>query len=162
MPSGCTTKEDLANPTEFDDEGQRCLIAGKDGSTTELTVGRHAGLVSFTVNEVGLAGTSWIRSGSSSSTPTSTTPLAGQLENNIFGFLSTILYLHAPSSHCGNWRYSRQVPTIRPGYLSEKRAHDHRGTCGGAEGPGVRVATITTSFSVKVDLGYLSCNSQGC
>ena len=54
MPSGCTTKEDLANPTEFDDEGQRCLIAGKDGSTTELTVGRHAGLVSFTVNEVGI------------------------------------------------------------------------------------------------------------
>ena len=43
---GCATKEDLANPTEFDREGQRCLIVGKDGNTTDLTVGRYAGLVS--------------------------------------------------------------------------------------------------------------------
>ncbi|THU77060.1 hypothetical protein K435DRAFT_785161, partial [Dendrothele bispora CBS 962.96] len=51
---GCVTKEDLANPTEFDNEGQRCLIVGKDGNTTDLTVGRYAGLVSFTVNEDGI------------------------------------------------------------------------------------------------------------
>jgi hypothetical protein len=45
---GCATKEDLANPAEFDSEGQRCLIVGKDGNTTDLTVGRYAGMVSFT------------------------------------------------------------------------------------------------------------------
>jgi hypothetical protein len=50
---GCVTEEDLANPTEFDSEGQRCFIVGKDGNTTDLTVGRYAGLVSFTRNEVG-------------------------------------------------------------------------------------------------------------
>ncbi|KAI9456281.1 hypothetical protein BJY52DRAFT_1204836 [Lactarius psammicola] len=51
---GCATKEDLANPTKFDSEGERCLIVGKDGNTTDLTVGRYAGLVSFTFNEVGI------------------------------------------------------------------------------------------------------------
>ena len=49
---GCATKEDLANPAEFDGEGQRCLIVGKDGNTTDLTVGCYAGLVSLTLNEV--------------------------------------------------------------------------------------------------------------
>ncbi|KAI1793920.1 hypothetical protein LXA43DRAFT_182220 [Ganoderma leucocontextum] len=51
---GCATKEDLAHPAEFDSEGQRCLMVGKDGNTTDLTVGRYAGLVSFTQNEVGI------------------------------------------------------------------------------------------------------------
>lgn len=51
---GCATKEDLAHPAEFDSEGQRCLMVGKDGNTTDLTVGRYAGLVSFTRNEVGI------------------------------------------------------------------------------------------------------------
>jgi len=51
---GCATKEDFANPTEFDSEGDRCFIVGKDGNTTELTVGRYAGLVSFTLNDVGI------------------------------------------------------------------------------------------------------------
>ncbi|KAH9927332.1 uncharacterized protein B0H18DRAFT_1084828 [Fomitopsis serialis] len=51
---GCVTKEDLANPAAFDSDGQRCLIVGKDGNTTDLTVGRYAGLVSFVRNEVGL------------------------------------------------------------------------------------------------------------
>ncbi|KAH9039337.1 hypothetical protein EDB85DRAFT_288805 [Lactarius pseudohatsudake] len=50
---GCATEEDLANPTEFDSEGERCFIVGKDGNTTDLTVGRYAGLVSFT-NNVGI------------------------------------------------------------------------------------------------------------
>jgi hypothetical protein len=51
---GCATKEDLAHPAEFDSEGQHCLMVGKDGNTTDLTVGRYAGLVSFTQNEVGI------------------------------------------------------------------------------------------------------------
>ncbi len=51
---GCATKEDLASPAEFDSEGQRCLIVGKDGNTTDLTVGRYAGLVSFVRNEAGI------------------------------------------------------------------------------------------------------------
>ena len=54
---GCATKEDLAHPAEFDSEGQRCLMVGKDGNTTDLTVGRYAGLVSFTQNEVGIEST---------------------------------------------------------------------------------------------------------
>jgi hypothetical protein len=51
---GCVTKEDLANPAEFDSEGQRCLMVGKNGNTTNLTVGRYAGLVSFIRNEAGI------------------------------------------------------------------------------------------------------------
>ncbi|KAH9963592.1 hypothetical protein BC827DRAFT_1281393 [Russula dissimulans] len=48
---GCATKEDLAYPAELDNEGQRCLMVGKDGNTTDLTVGRYAGLLGR--NEVG-------------------------------------------------------------------------------------------------------------
>lgn len=51
---GCTTKEDLAHPAEFDSEGQRCLMVGKDGNTTDLTVGCYAGLVSFTQNKASI------------------------------------------------------------------------------------------------------------
>jgi hypothetical protein len=51
---GCATKEDLATPTEFDSEGEHCYIVGKDGNTTGLTVGRYAGLVSFTRNDGGI------------------------------------------------------------------------------------------------------------
>ncbi|KAI1794500.1 hypothetical protein LXA43DRAFT_107496 [Ganoderma leucocontextum] len=51
---GCATKEDLAVPAEFDNEGERCLMVGKDGNTTDLTVGRYAGLESFTLNAVGV------------------------------------------------------------------------------------------------------------
>ncbi|KAF7969808.1 hypothetical protein HWV62_25924 [Athelia sp. TMB] len=51
---GCATMEELAHPAEFDSEGQHCLIVGKDGSSTDLTVGRYAGLVSFVENEVGV------------------------------------------------------------------------------------------------------------
>lgn len=51
---GCATKEDLAHPAEFDSEGQRCLMVGKNGNTTDLTIGRYAGLVSFAQNEVGI------------------------------------------------------------------------------------------------------------
>ena len=51
---GFATKDDLANPAEVDSEGQRCLIVGKDGNTTDLTVGRYTGLLLFTQNEVGI------------------------------------------------------------------------------------------------------------
>lgn len=50
---GFTTKEDLDNPTEFDSEGVPCFIVGKDGNTTNLTVGCYAGVVTFTLNETG-------------------------------------------------------------------------------------------------------------
>ena len=53
---GCATKEELANLTEFDslNEGRRCLIVGKDGNTTDLTVGRYTGLMSFSRHNVGI------------------------------------------------------------------------------------------------------------
>jgi hypothetical protein len=51
---GCATKEDLAHPAELDREGQPCLMVGKDGNATDLTVGCYAGLVSFTRNKVGI------------------------------------------------------------------------------------------------------------
>jgi hypothetical protein len=51
---GCATKEELAKPEEFDSDGQRCLIVGKDGNTTDVTVERYAGLVSFLLNKVGI------------------------------------------------------------------------------------------------------------
>lgn len=51
---GCATKEDLVNPVEFDRNGQRCLIVGKDGNSTDLTAGCYAGLASFIINEVGV------------------------------------------------------------------------------------------------------------
>ncbi|KAG5644034.1 hypothetical protein DXG03_009186 [Asterophora parasitica] len=42
---GCATKEDPANPIEFIRQGEPCFIVGKDGNTTDLTVGLYAGLV---------------------------------------------------------------------------------------------------------------------
>jgi len=50
---GCTTKEQLDNPTELDGEGEHCFIVGKDGNTTDMTVGRYAGLITFTLNKTG-------------------------------------------------------------------------------------------------------------
>ena len=52
--SGCASKEDLAVPAEFDIQGERCLMVGKDGNATDLTVGRYAGLESFTFNPAGV------------------------------------------------------------------------------------------------------------
>ncbi|KAF8803527.1 hypothetical protein BYT27DRAFT_7235021 [Phlegmacium glaucopus] len=51
---GCATEEELANPTEIDSEGWPYLIVSKDGNTTDLTFGHYAGLVSFTLNKVGI------------------------------------------------------------------------------------------------------------
>ncbi|KAJ3907680.1 hypothetical protein F5879DRAFT_919680 [Lentinula edodes] len=38
---GCATKEDLSHPAESDSEGQHCLMVGKNGNTTDLTIGRY-------------------------------------------------------------------------------------------------------------------------
>ncbi|KAH8110301.1 hypothetical protein DFH11DRAFT_1621957 [Phellopilus nigrolimitatus] len=46
--SGCASKEDLAFPADD------ALLVGKDGNTTDLTVGRYAGLESFTFNAAGV------------------------------------------------------------------------------------------------------------
>jgi hypothetical protein len=35
--SGCASKEDLAVPAEFDNQGERCLMVGKDGNTTSVS-----------------------------------------------------------------------------------------------------------------------------
>jgi hypothetical protein len=51
---GCATEEDLANRAEVDSEGQPDLIVSKNGNTTDLTVGRYAGLMSLTLNKVGI------------------------------------------------------------------------------------------------------------
>lgn len=51
---GCATKEDLDHPTELDAEGDPCFIVGKDGNTTDLTVGIYAGVVTFTLNDTGV------------------------------------------------------------------------------------------------------------
>ena len=51
---GCATREELAVPAEFDNEGERCLMVGKEGNATDLTVGRYSGLEPFTLNEVGV------------------------------------------------------------------------------------------------------------
>ncbi|KAI0282840.1 hypothetical protein BGY98DRAFT_1094158 [Russula aff. rugulosa BPL654] len=51
---GCTTKEDLDNPTELDSEGEPCIIVGKDDNTTDFTVGCYAGVISFTLNDTGV------------------------------------------------------------------------------------------------------------
>lgn len=50
---GCATKEELDNPTEFDSEGEPCFVVGKNGNATDLTIGRYAGVVTFTLNNTG-------------------------------------------------------------------------------------------------------------
>ncbi|KZT09603.1 uncharacterized protein LAESUDRAFT_741859 [Laetiporus sulphureus 93-53] len=56
---GCASKEDLANPADIDSEDKHCIIVGKDGNTTGLTVGIFAGLVSFKKNELGIESTEY-------------------------------------------------------------------------------------------------------
>ena len=41
-------------PAEFDSEGRRCSTVGKDGDTTDFTVRRYSGLVSYTRDDLGL------------------------------------------------------------------------------------------------------------
>ena len=50
----CASPHDLAAPAELDAQGERCLMVGKDGSATGLTVGRYAVLVSFVRDAAGV------------------------------------------------------------------------------------------------------------
>jgi hypothetical protein len=52
--TACASKLGLSTPAEFDSEGRRCLTVGKDGNTTDFTVGRYSGLESHTQNDLGV------------------------------------------------------------------------------------------------------------
>ncbi|EKM48129.1 uncharacterized protein PHACADRAFT_189249 [Phanerochaete carnosa HHB-10118-sp] len=52
--NGCVTLELLAVPDCFDSNGKPCLIVMKDGNTTDLTVGRYAGLEAYLCNSIGV------------------------------------------------------------------------------------------------------------
>jgi hypothetical protein len=52
--NGIVTRELLANPDLFDHEDLSCFIVLKDGSATDLTIGRYAGLESFLCDEGGV------------------------------------------------------------------------------------------------------------
>ena len=51
--TGWVTRERLAKPDYFDSNGESCLIVMKDGNTTDLTVGRYAGLEAYLCDELG-------------------------------------------------------------------------------------------------------------
>jgi hypothetical protein len=78
---GCATKEDLRIPTAIDSKDQQYFVVGKDGSTTDLTIGHFAGLVSFTLNEVGIESVELgiYNSGSKHTEPFSATGDSGSL-----------------------------------------------------------------------------------
>jgi hypothetical protein len=46
-------RECLANPDCFDSNNEPCLIVLKDGGTSDLTVGRYAGLEAYLCNDLG-------------------------------------------------------------------------------------------------------------
>lgn len=50
---GVVTRELLANPECFDENGNPIFIVGKDGNSTGLTVGRYSGLEAYLGNEFG-------------------------------------------------------------------------------------------------------------
>jgi hypothetical protein len=51
---GCVTRELLAVPGCFDSNGEPCLIVMKVGNTTDLTVGRYAGLEAYLCDDLGV------------------------------------------------------------------------------------------------------------
>ncbi|KAL5530946.1 hypothetical protein ACEPAG_3822 [Sanghuangporus baumii] len=51
---GWATSELLANPDTFDSNGEACIIVMKDGQTSDLTVGRYAGLEAYICDELGV------------------------------------------------------------------------------------------------------------
>jgi len=51
--TGWVTRELLANPDCFDPNGEPCLIVMKDGNTSDLTVGKYAGLEAYLCDELG-------------------------------------------------------------------------------------------------------------
>ena len=50
---GVVTPEDLASPGSYDANGDPIFIVGKDGSTTDFTVGRYSGLEAYLCDETG-------------------------------------------------------------------------------------------------------------
>ena len=109
--------EDLANPAEFDSEGQPCLIVGKDGNTTDLTVGRYAGLVSYTLNEVGIESVELgtYNSGAKYAEPFSAKGHSGSLfwqHRNDKAFI--VGQVHSASNKCGST--SNHVTYCTPGW----------------------------------------------
>ncbi|KAJ7634708.1 hypothetical protein FB45DRAFT_865374 [Roridomyces roridus] len=50
----CAGELTLSMPNERDADGRRCLTVGKDGNSTDLTVGRYSGLQSFLRTETGV------------------------------------------------------------------------------------------------------------
>ncbi|KAH9072823.1 hypothetical protein EDB83DRAFT_2568400 [Lactarius deliciosus] len=52
--NGCVMREMLAVPDCFDSNGEPCLIVMKDGNTTDLTVGRYAGLEAYLCDDLGV------------------------------------------------------------------------------------------------------------
>ncbi|KAI6147674.1 hypothetical protein BKA82DRAFT_1003578 [Pisolithus tinctorius] len=52
--NGWVPRELLAHPDCFDNNGEPCLIVMKDGNTTDLTVGRFAGLEAYLCDELGV------------------------------------------------------------------------------------------------------------
>lgn len=51
---GFVPHELLANPDCFDGNGEACLIVMKDGNSSDLTVGRYAGLEAYTADDLGV------------------------------------------------------------------------------------------------------------
>ncbi|KAI0048404.1 hypothetical protein FA95DRAFT_1582210 [Auriscalpium vulgare] len=45
--NGCVTRELLAVPDSFDQKGAACLLVMKNGNSTDLTIGRYAGLEAY-------------------------------------------------------------------------------------------------------------------
>ena len=50
---GWSTLDELTVPKDIDSDHERFIMVAKDGNSTDLTIGRYAGLVSFTENKVG-------------------------------------------------------------------------------------------------------------
>jgi hypothetical protein len=122
---GCATKEDLANPAEFDSEGQRCLIVGKDGNTTDLTVGHYAGLESFTRNEVGIESIELgiYNSGFNNAEPFSAKGDSGSLVWHIKDGKALIFgQLHSGSNKGGST--SNHVTYCTPGWFLLEQIHE--------------------------------------
>ena len=51
---GCVSREHLAAPDCLDSNGEPCLVVMKDGNTTDLTVGRYAGLEAYLCDGLGV------------------------------------------------------------------------------------------------------------
>ena len=51
--TGIVTRERLANPDCFDSNNEPCLIVLKDGGTSDLTVGKYAGLEAYLCDDLG-------------------------------------------------------------------------------------------------------------